>query len=78
MTIYINAKGKSVRDQASQTTYIRKVLNSDTLNILSETTPEPRRMVSDFPLSLSVVNHKKLSSIPSVLDISGKKYRVHV
>ena len=78
MTMYINAKGKSVRDQASQTTYIRKVLNSDTLNILSETTPEPRRMVSDFPLSLSVVNHRKLTSIPSVLDISGKKYRVHV
>jgi hypothetical protein len=75
---YVNAKGKTVRDQASQTTYIRKVLNSDTLNLLNETTPEPRPLRSEFPLSVSVVNHKKLTSISSVLDVSGKKYRFHV
>jgi len=76
--IYVNIKGKTVRNQASQTVHIRKVLDSDALNILNETTPEPRRLGHDFFLNFSSGNAKKLSQITSVLDIHGRKFRMHV
>ena len=76
--IYTNAKGKQVRDQASQTVYIRRILDSDTFNVINDTSPDRRRPGKECSTNFPVAKKQQLSHIASVLDINGKRFNMNV
>ena len=83
LTAYVNHKGKTVRDQATQTMYRRKMLNSDSSSIYNGSINNPSPLRSRLE---SLPKHRidpsfmrmeiSLSHVSSVLDVNGKHFRV--
>jgi hypothetical protein len=87
--IYVNGKGKTVRDQATQTVYIKRLQNSESNSLYNAlAVPSPTRFrvdngkqgksdkfFTDLGLGMPIVhNSKLLDPIPSILDVYSKKY----
>ena len=85
ITVYVNIKGKTVRDQATQTMYIRKMQNSESKSLYNSSLllPSPikskldalPKMILDTQVNTKELNMPTLGHISSVLDINRKRFK---
>jgi hypothetical protein len=86
--IYVNGKGRTVRDQATQTMYVRREKRFESTSGVSplfespgklrheNSQVRPEKVTFDLGISLPVIKQVRgMSQISSVLDVHGRRYK---